>query len=117
MSGLRLIELQRVGYRLRHVLRNSAEVSALQAGVVVDAHSGHQRDFFPAQHWNPAVAAVRGQACLLWRNPGAPGGQEIPNVVPVVHDHDVICAGTLMGGSRITRINRDSECPATPDRS
>jgi len=44
-----------------------------------------------------AIAAICGQACLLWRNPRPPGGQEVPNCVPVVHDDDAICAAGLDG--------------------
>ena len=117
MSALRLIELQRVGYRLQHVLRNSAEVSALQAGVVVDAHSGQQRDFFPAQPWNPAVAAVRGQPACCGVILARLEARKSRMSSPLSTTTTLSAPAPLMGGSRISRINRDSQCPATPDKS
>jgi hypothetical protein len=73
VGALGLVELERAGECIQHGLGDPAEVSPLQAGVVVDAHPGQQRDFFPAEPWNAPVAAVGGQACLLRRDPGSPG--------------------------------------------
>ncbi len=59
-----LVELQRAGEGLQHVVGDATEIAALEAGVVVDAHPGEQRDLLPTQPGHPPVAAERGQAGL-----------------------------------------------------
>lgn len=105
---LGFIELQRIGECLQHAVRHPIQVAALQPGVVVDAHSGEQGNFLAAEPGHPPVAAVGRQTCLLRGDSGSPGGQEVANLVPVVHDHDAICAAASVGGPVITRINGDS---------
>ena len=86
---LGLVELQRPGERLEHALGDAGRVAALEAGVVVDADAGEDRDLFAAQAGDAAPAtAVRGQAGLLGRDPGSPGGQELADLVLGVHVTD-----------------------------
>ena len=83
---LRLVELQRAGECLEHRLGDAARVAALEPGVVVDADSGEQRDLLAAKPGHaPRAAAVRAQARLLGRDPGAPRGQELADLGPGVH--------------------------------
>jgi hypothetical protein len=83
-----LVQLQRPGKGVQHALRDPAQVAPLQAGVVVDTYPGQQGDLLPAQARHAAVAAVGGQAGLLGGDPGPPGGQELADLVAVVHGHD-----------------------------
>src|SRR4051812_20252758 len=53
-----LVELQRVGDTVEHLFGGACEVAALHADVVVDAHTGEQRDFFAAQPFDAPVAAA-----------------------------------------------------------
>jgi hypothetical protein len=50
-----LVQLQRLGEGVQHGLGDPAEVAALQAGVVVDAHPGQQRDLLAAQAGHASV--------------------------------------------------------------
>ena len=63
-------------------------IPPLQAGVVVDADPGQERDFLAAQPGDTPVAAVGGQARLLRGDPGPPGDQEVADLVPVVHAYN-----------------------------
>ena len=81
---LRLVQLQGPGQGVQHAFRDSAQVAALEPGVVVDAHPGEQRDLLAAEPGDPPVAPVRGQAGLVGADPGPPGGQERPDLLPVV---------------------------------
>jgi hypothetical protein len=78
-----LVQLQGLGQRLEHALGRPVGIAALQAGVVVDAHSSQQRDLFAAESGHAPVAAVGGQAGLLGGDPGPPGGQELADLVAV----------------------------------
>ena len=51
-----LVELQRVGDRFEDLVGDTAEVSALQLGVVVDADSGEQGNLLSAEAGNAPVA-------------------------------------------------------------
>jgi hypothetical protein len=93
--------------RVQDALRDPVQVAAFEAGVVVDADSGEQRDLLPAEPRHPPVTAIGRQACLSWRDLGSPGDQELANLVPAVHNPDAICVPTAMGGPVITRITRE----------
>ena len=108
MRALGLIELKGTGERFQHTLRDPVQVPSLKAGVVVDADSGEQCDFFPTQSWNPPVRSESGQAGLFRRDPGPPGDQEVANFAPVVHDHDATASAAGVGGPGITCIDWDS---------
>src|SRR6266540_94576 len=105
---------QRTGERFQHPLRDPTEVPPLKAGVVFDAHTGQQRGLLPPESGHAPVAAVSGQACLLRRDPGARGGQELANLVPVVHHHDATSAHSRVRGPVSTWIDRDSLTGVVP---
>ena len=94
-----LVKLQRPGERVQHAVGDAVEVAQLEAGVVVDVDPGEHGDFLPAQPGNAPVAAVDRQAGLLRADLGPPGGQEIADLGPVVHDHDATSGLTGLGGS------------------
>lgn len=68
MGAFGLVQLQCVREGVQYRIRGAGEVPALEADVVVDAHTREQRDLLPAQARNAAVAAVDRQSGLL------PGG-------------------------------------------
>ena len=104
VGPLCLIELQRIGECFQHAFRYPVEVAAFQPGVVVDAHAGEQRNFLPAESGHPPVATICRQTCLVRGDLGPPGDQEVANLIPVVHDHDAICAAAAVGGPVITWV-------------
>src|SRR5690242_4863716 len=85
MLALGLVELQRPGDCFEHALRDPTEIPPFEAVVVVDADPGEHGDLLPPEPGNAPLAAVRGQSRPLRRDPGSPGGQKLPNVVPSVH--------------------------------
>src|SRR6266542_2574517 len=105
---------QRTGERFQHPLRDPTEVPPLKAGVVFDAHTGQQRGLLPPASGHAPVAAVSGQACLLRRDPGARGGQELANLVPIVHHHDATSVHSMVRGPVSTWIDRDSLTGVVP---
>jgi hypothetical protein len=104
VGPLCLIELQRIGECFQHAFRHPVEVAAFQPGVVVDAHPGEQRNLLPAEPGHPPVTPVGRQTCLVRGDPGPPGDQEVANLIPVVHDHDAICAAVAVGGPVTTWV-------------
>jgi hypothetical protein len=87
VGALGVVELERPGQCLQHALGGPAQVSALQAGVVRNAHAGQDGDLFAAQSGN-ATSAVGRQSCLLGRDPGAPGGQELTDFLLGFHKNE-----------------------------
>jgi hypothetical protein len=61
MGALGLIELQCTGEGFQHAFRHPVQVAAFQPGVVVDAHSGEQRDFLPAEPGHPLLLPKAGK--------------------------------------------------------
>ena len=107
MSALGVVGLQRPRERLEHGVGDSGGVAAFEAGVVVDADAGEQRHFFPAETGDAArAAAVRAQAGLLGRNPRAPGGSELADLVAGVHDVESNPVPRTLRGPASTRIIR-----------
>ena len=106
MRPLGLVELQRAGERLENALRDAACVAALEAGVVVDADPGEERDLLAAQAGNAPVATVRAQARLLRCDLRPPRGQELADLVPRVHEPRVTPRRATLRGSAGTWINR-----------
>jgi hypothetical protein len=104
-----VVELQRVGDTLEHLLRGACQVATLHADVVVDAHTGEQRDLFTAQPFDaPVAAAVGGESGLFGGDPGAAGGEEVADLGLVVHDlHGRPCR-LREGGTGITWKARHS---------
>ena len=82
MCTLGFVELQGAGERLEDRLRDAGAVAAFEAGVVVDADAGKQRDLLTAQSGDAAVACRTGQARLLGRDPGPARGQELADLAP-----------------------------------
>src|SRR5215212_11056361 len=114
MCPFGVVELQRPGQRLQDALGDAAETAAFEPGVVIDADAGEQRDLLPAQPSHPAVAAVHRQASPLRSDLGAPGGEEIADLRPVVHDVDATAEPRSAGGSTSTWVSRDCHPPALP---
>ena len=65
VRSLGFVEQQRVGDVATTLSDTPRSYPALEAGVVVDADPGEQRDFLPTQSGDAAVAAEGGQAGLL----------------------------------------------------
>ena len=86
VGALSLIEVQGTGDAVKDALGGAGRPAAFQPDVIVDADPGQERDLFPAQPGDPAVAAVGGQSGLLGGDPGAAGDQEVADLVPVVHN-------------------------------
>src|SRR4029077_5223049 len=89
MRTLGLVELKRTSKCLKHALRDTTHVPALEPGVVVDADAGEQRDLLTAKPRNAAVVTVDRQAGLVRRDLGSPGGQEVADLAPRVHKSSV----------------------------
>ena len=70
MQALGLVELQRSGDAVEHILGDASDVPSLEADVVLDADAGEGRDLLPAEALHPAVGAVGGQPCLLGGDAG-----------------------------------------------
>ncbi len=85
MLALRVIQLQRPRHGVQHALRCTREVPALEARVVVDADTSQQSDLLAAQSRDAAIAPVYGQPGALRRDPRAPRGQKVADVLAVVH--------------------------------
>jgi hypothetical protein len=88
VRALGLVQLQGAGERAEHTVGHAAGVAALEPGVVVDADPGQQRHLLAAQPGDAPVPAVGGQPRLIRGDPGPPRGQEVADLVPVVHDHE-----------------------------
>ena len=78
------------------------------ASVVIGADAGQQRDLFPPQPGDAAGAAERGQAGLLGGDPGAPGGQELADIIPGTHDSHATSLAARQGSAVITCFARPS---------
>src|SRR4051812_44903870 len=106
MGALGVVELERAGQRVQHALGGAAHVSALQAGVVRDAHAGQDGDLLAAQSRN-AATAVRRQPDLLGGDPGAAGGEELPDLLLGVHEVQRRRGRARLGDPASTSLNRD----------
>jgi hypothetical protein len=83
-----------------------------QADVVVGAHPGEHRDLLPAQALDPPLATEERDAGLLRGEPLAAGGEEVADLVPVVHVFD----GTTPPGpgGRVWRYRASRSLPHVP---
>jgi len=88
VGALGVVEPQRAGERVQHAFGYAAHVSALKAGVVRDADAGEDGDLLAAEP-RDAARAVRHKPDLVWSNPAAAGGQELPDLALGVHDSRV----------------------------
>jgi hypothetical protein len=64
VSTLGVVEPERPGQRLKHAFGDAAHISAFQARVVGNAHTGQDGDLFAPQPRHPPRTVGR-QACLL----------------------------------------------------
>src|SRR5947209_4199677 len=110
VSALGVVELERSGQCLQHAFGDAAEVSALQAGVVGNAHAGQDGDLFAAQSWD-APRAIGLQACLLGRDRAAAGGEELLDLLVGVHENQPRPGHRRLGDPASTPLNRDSHFP------
>ena len=76
-------------------LGDAGRVAAFEAHVVLGAHPGEQGDLFAAEAFDAASAAEVGQPGLLRGEAFPPRGQELANVVPVVHGSNLGAATAI----------------------
>ena len=88
VGALGVVELESAGQCLEHAVGDPGRVTALQAGVVRDAHAGQDGDLLAAQSRN-AAAAVRDQPRLLRGDPAAAGGEEVADLLLGLHSPSV----------------------------
>ena len=88
MRPLGLVELQGARQRVEDCVRDAGEVPPLQARVVVGAHAGQHGDLLPAQPLDAAPAAVKRDPRLAGGEPVPAAGEEVADLVPVVHAFD-----------------------------
>jgi hypothetical protein len=65
---------------------DAGRVAAFEAGVVVDADPGEERDLLPAKTGHAPVASVGAQTRLLRRDLRAPRDQELADFFPRIHN-------------------------------
>ena len=80
MVAFGVVQLQRPGHAVQDGVGGAGEGAAFHPDVVVDADTGEQRDLFASQSFDPAVAAVGGQAGLLGGDPGSARGEELADL-------------------------------------
>lgn len=79
-----LVQMERPSERVQYAFGDTAEVAALQAGVVLDADPGQLRDLSPAQSRHPTGPVGR-QTGHPRGDLGSAGGQEVADLAAVVH--------------------------------
>ncbi len=85
MRGGVVVEAQRAGERVEHLLGRMRVAALLEPDVVVDADAGEQRELLAPQAGHPAPAQV-GQSDVVGRDERAPGAEELAEpVVRVAH--------------------------------
>ena len=85
MRPFGLVELQSAGEGVEDRVGDAGQVSALEPGVVVGAHAGQHRDLLAAQPLDPPPAAEERHPRLFGGEPFPAGGEEVTDLVPVVH--------------------------------
>ena len=109
MCALGLVELQGACERLEYRLRHPGGGAAFEAGVVVDADAGKERDLLTSESRHASIASEPGQARVLGCDPGPPRGQELAHLVPRVHGTRV--APPAPRGTASTSIDRAGHRP------
>jgi hypothetical protein len=84
MGALGVVELERPSQRIEHAVGDPVRVAALQTRVVGNAHARQDGDLLPAQPRDPTTP-VRLQTRLLRCDPGAPGGEELADLLLGLH--------------------------------
>ena len=91
----RVVELERPTERVEDTVGSACRIAALKARVVLDADTGQPRHFLPAQALHPPASAVGLHPRLLRRDPRSPRGEELTQLITVVHaDHAMAVADT-----------------------
>src|SRR5215218_403100 len=85
MRALGFVEPERATDSFQHGFRDTRRVAALEAYVVLDAHSREQRDLLAAESRNAATTAEVRQPCLLGGESRSPCGEELTDVAATVH--------------------------------
>ena len=111
---LGVVELERPGYGVEHVVGYSGNVAFFHPRVVVGGYPGQQGDFFAAQAGYAAAAPVEGNACLLRAELGPAGGEEFADLVAAVHGCHATSCLPWLGGRVRTRIT--AACLPRPRR-
>jgi hypothetical protein len=91
--ALHVVEPQCTRERFENCLGGAGDVAALEARVVVDAHTRGERDLLSAQSGDAPHAAEDARTCLLGRDPRSAGGQEPMDLALRVHRTRVTPAG------------------------
>src|SRR5206468_9257890 len=91
-----VIELERARQRLQHTLGDPAHVSALQAGVVRNAHAGQDGNLLAAEPGHSATAEGD-QPRLFGSDPRAARPQEVSDLFFRVHEISVYPAAPHWG--------------------
>jgi hypothetical protein len=95
VCALGLVELERAGDCLKHLLGHPGRVAALKARVVVGAYSSKERRLLAAKARNaPRATAVDRQSGLLRTDPRAPRCQELADLLLRVHAGTVALRNT-----------------------
>src|SRR6266542_2992330 len=79
----------------------AGQVAAFEAGVVVGAHPGEHRDLFATQSFDPPLAAEERNPGLFGGEPFPAGGEEVADLVPVVHVVDRTTSSVAGGTHRM----------------
>jgi len=103
-----LVELQRSHDAFEDVLGDAVGVSALEAGVVLDADPGQHGDLFTSQPFDSPVAAVDREPGVGGRNLCSARRQELPDVLRRVHAVDPTTGSGGLGVPASTPHDRDS---------
>ena len=84
MGAFGVVEAQRVSERVEDLIGGAGGVPALQAFVVLDAHTCEGGDLFASQAGHAPLTVAR-EAGLVGRDLRSPGGQELRELVRGVH--------------------------------
>lgn len=82
---LNLAQLEGARDRVENTLRDTGDIAALHAHVVVHAHACQHRHFLAPKALDAPVTPVGGNPGLFRRDPGATRRQEVLHLGPVVH--------------------------------
>ncbi|CPU66417.1 Uncharacterised protein [Mycobacteroides abscessus] len=101
---------------LEHGVGHAPQVPPLEPRVVVDAHPGEAGDLVAAQPVDAPTAAVRLDARLLGRHPGAAAHDELAHLGTVVHGLHVLhgSAGRRRDARAVHPSTRRGSGPSVP---
>jgi hypothetical protein len=87
VGALGVIELQHAGDCFEDGRGDAGEIASLEFGVVLDAHVGQRSDLTAAQPGHTPSGSCR-QSCLLGADLRSPRGEELADLLTVVHAFD-----------------------------